>query len=288
MLPLEECGVTRHTSGMKNRVNAYRLAFVDLDDTLLGPDKTISPANLAAIHRLRANGVHVAVASGRHHKNITAMDEIGEQTWVLSSHGSVVRHEQTGEILLEMTMDPRLVAQVCDKARELGLSLIAYHRDGAFIEQATKWTDLYARNSGWAPQVMKLRDLPAAGFQKLLWSDEPERIQNLAPAIQAEFAGRLNVMVTNPELLEFLSSTANKAVGAQALTGKLGIRAEETLAFGDGNNDVELLRWAGVSVAMNHGRASARQAARFVSPVGVPEEAFARAVEVALGEMGGS
>ena len=270
---------------MKNRVNAYRMAFVDLDDTLLGPDKSISPANLAAIHRLRAGGVHVAVASGRHHKNITAIDEIGEQTWVLSSHGSVVRHEQTGEILLEMTMDRHLVSLVCALARELDLSLIAYHREGAFIEQTSVWTELYARNAGWNPKVAKFDDLPPLGFQKLLWSGEPNRIERLAPAIQAEFAGRLNVMVTNPELLEFLSFTANKAVGAQALTEKLGIRPEETLAFGDGNNDVELLAWAGMSVAMNHGRASARKAARLVSPDGTPEEAFARAVATAFGEI---
>lgn len=123
---------------MKNRAHAYRMAFVDLDDTLLAPDKTISRANLAAIGRLRASGVDVAVASGRHHKNITAIGEIGEQTWVLSSHGSVVRHEQTGEILLEMTMDRALVGKVRERAKELDFSVIAYHREGAFIEEASE------------------------------------------------------------------------------------------------------------------------------------------------------
>ena len=267
---------------MKNKHGLYRLAFVDLDDTLLGPDKRISRANLAAIDRLRVNGVQMAVASGRHHKNIAAMREIGEQTWVLSSHGSVVRHEQTGEVLLKMTMDPAVVVEICDRGRELGFSLIAYHNNGAYIERTSEWTNLYARNAGWEPQVTIFRDLPADGFQKVLWSDAPERVRLLAPAIQAEYSGRLNVMETNPELIEFLAPLANKAVGAQALTAMLGISPEETLAFGDGNNDVELLRWAGVSVAMNHGRASARLAARFVSPPGSPDDAFARAVEIAL------
>lgn len=280
---MEEYRKLKDDRDMMNRAHAYRMAFVDLDDTLLGPDKTISRANLAAIGRLRASGVHVAVASGRHHKNITAIGEIGEQTWVLSSHGSVVRHEQTGEILLEMTMDRGLVAEVRQRARELAVSLIAYHRDGAFIEEISEWTDLYTRNAGWAPQVVVFDDLPADGFQKLLWSAEPEKIQRLAPSIQAEFGSRLNVMVTNPELLEFLSPAANKAVGAKTLTQKLGVRPEETMAFGDGNNDVEILQWAGMSVAMNHGRPSARRAARLVSPEGAPEEAFARAVDLAIG-----
>ena len=284
MMPLEECGKHRDGDGMKqeNSRHPYRVAFVDLDDTLLGPDKRISPANLAAMDRLRSEGVQLTVASGRHHRNITAFEQIGEQAWILSSHGSVVRHEQTGEVLLEMTMDPQLVPLVCERARALGIGVIAYHRDGAYLEQSTAWTDLYAREAGWEPQRTDFRALAPLGFQKLIWADHPDRIAELAPVLKKEFATRLSVLVTNPELLEFFAPAANKAVGAETLTHKLGFAPEEALAFGDGNNDVELLRWAGLSVAMPHGRETARQAARFIAPSGPPENAFARAVELAF------
>jgi Cof subfamily protein (haloacid dehalogenase superfamily) len=261
----------------------YRLAFIDLDDTLLGPDKTISPDNLAALTRLRDAGVEIVVASGRHHKNITSINAIGQQGWVLSSHGSVVRHQQTGEILLEMTMNPDLAHELCHRARELGMSVIAYQREGAYIEEHSSWTDLYARQAGWEPQQQDFDHLDRNGFQKVIWSEEPNLIDEIAPAMMKELSDRLYVVETNPELLEFVALSSNKAVGAQALTRKLGIPAEQTLAFGDGNNDVELLKWAGLSVAMSHGRESARKAARFVSPAGPPESAFARAVDLALG-----
>ncbi len=268
---------------MEMRQHSYRVAFVDLDDTLLGPDKSISAENLEAIHRLREQGVLVAVASGRHHNNIRAFGDLGRQDWVLSSHGSVVRHEQTGEVLLELTLPPKDVARVCGLGRENEFDLVAYHRDGAYIERATAWTDYYAQKAGWNPKIADFRELPEEGFQKVIWTEEPERITQFAVGVKSEFAGRLNVMVTEPELLEFIAPTANKAVGAEALTRKLGIRADEALAFGDGNNDVELLRWAGMSVAMNHGRQTALSAARLVSPVGARESAFARAVSMALG-----
>ncbi|MEA3211095.1 MAG: hypothetical protein QOE70_4152 [Chthoniobacter sp.] len=258
----------------------YRLAFVDLDDTLLGPRKDIGRANLGALHRLRAAGVQIAIASGRHHNNITGLAQLGQKDWILSSHGSVVRHEQTREVLAEVNMTPSLVRHLCDRARELEFSVIVYHRDGAYIERDSKWTDLYAREAGWIPKRADFATLEATGIQKVLWSDHPDRIQQWAPALKEEFADRLNVLVTNPELLEFFSLTANKAIGAQTLARKLRIRCEETLAFGDGNNDVELLRWAGLSVAMNHGRETARRAARLVSPPGPPESAFARAVDL--------
>ena len=117
----------------------YKMAFIDLDDTLLGPDKVIGQANLRALQRLRRAGVQIAIASGRHHRNITAMDQIGEQQWVLSSHGSVVRHHATGEILAERNLDPSTARPLYTRGADLGFSVIVYHRDGAFIERDSEW-----------------------------------------------------------------------------------------------------------------------------------------------------
>ncbi len=265
-----------------NQDQPYRLAFVDLDDTLFGPDKQISPDNLGALARLRGAGVQIAFASGRHHFNITSLERVAARDWVLSSNGSMVRHQATGEVLSELTIPRDLAAHLFQRSRELGLTLLAYNREGAYVEQESDWTTLYARGAGWQPQRVDFSTLPPDGFLKVLWSDHPARIAQLAPAMQAEFAGRLNVLITNPELLEFFSPTANKAAGAQALISRLGLAPAQTLAFGDGNNDVELLQWAGLSVAMHHGRPAAHRAARFVSPPGPPESAFARAVDLAL------
>jgi Cof subfamily protein (haloacid dehalogenase superfamily) len=262
--------------------NPRRLAFIDLDGTLLGPDKNVSDENLRALGRLRAAGIQIVIASGRHHRNIKALDPIREAGWVLSSHGSVVRHEPTGELLLEMNLEPERFLELWERARKLGLSLIAYHRDGACVEQSSRWTELYARNSGWVPRVADLRCLTPDGFHKIIWSDDPVRIAAVASAIERDLLGRYQMVLNDPELLEFLAPGANKAAGAMALASRLEIDPAQTFAFGDGTNDVELLSWAGVSVAMAHGRESARLAARFISPPGPPESALARAVELAL------
>jgi len=87
---------------------------------------------------------------------------------------------------------------------------------------------------------------------------------------------------TEHEMLEFLHPATNKALAAEALAAKLGIEREAVLAFGDGNNDVPLLRWAGMSVAMAHGRESAKSAAKKVSPPGAPSTAVARSLEMLL------
>lgn len=264
-------------------MSRYRLAFIDLDDTLLGPTKAISPENLAALDRLRREGITVAIASGRHHRNITGIAAIGSQDWVLSSHGGVVRHEQTGEILVETTLPAEIAHELCERGRAEGFGLLVYHREGAYMERSTEWIELYARNAGWRPIVADFATLPEAGFQKVIWTERPARVDEWVASVKSEYGHRLNVLVTNPELLEFFPTNADKVHGAQALAAHLGVTPEETLAFGDGHNDVEMLRWAHGSVAMDHGREAARAAARHISPAGPPESAFARAVALVLG-----
>lgn len=264
---------------------SFRLAFVDMDDTLLGPDKRISPENLAALARLRAAGIKVVITSGRHHKNILSYREIGHFEWTISSQGAVVRNEQTGEVLLESLLDPKIALTLARRGQEQGFSILVYNRDGVFTEETTDWTNLYARKANWTPQLGSFADLAQTGLEKVFWSTEPARIAEIAPGLIAEFADRLYVVVTEPELVEFLNPGINKATGAEILAAHLGIAREETLAFGDGNNDVELLHWAGLSVAMRHGRDSARQAATFISPAdATPANAFARSVDLALSE----
>jgi Cof subfamily protein (haloacid dehalogenase superfamily) len=268
-----------------NAVAPKRLAFVDLDDTLLGPDKTISRENLAALEALRAAETEIVVASGRHHHNVQLFREIGNLRWIVSSQGGMVGHVQSGKSLREVTLAPELATEICEQGRRLGVSLLAYDREGARAEIPTKWTEFYAAKAGWQPRLGDFRNLPPGGFVKVLWSDEPKRIAQLAEELAPTVQGRFQMLITEPELLEFAAREATKAEGAAALTRHLGLRVEDTIAFGDGNNDVEILQWAGMSVAMAHGRPSARRAARFISPPGPPETAFARAVELVLQDL---
>lgn len=260
-----------------------RLAAIDLDDTLLGQDKKVSLGNRKALERLRAAGYEIIVASGRHHRNILSYEEqIGPLGWTISSQGAVVRHAGTEELLHEWTVPEEDALALYDFGRQAGYSLIVYHRDGVFAEAESEWTRLYAKRAGWQPQIANLARLAATGVQKVFFSQSAEEITGIVPEVERVFGERLYLVVTDAETLEFLSPRANKGSAADALSRKLGIGREDVVAFGDGNNDVELLSWAGSSVAMAHGRPSALRAARMISPPGPPETAFARGVDLLL------
>jgi len=265
-----------------NSTFPFRLAVFDMDDTLLGPDRQISPENLSALERLRSAGMEVVIASGRHHSNISEFEgALGFQGWVISAGGAVVRHAETQELLYEVTVPQELGLELFHRGRDLGISLLGYHRTGIFCDAPSEWIALYTRRTHQVP-IADIPGLIDTGLQKLIWTTARERIAQLTPVLQREYRGRLYVVNTEHEMLEFLSPQANKALATQALAVRLGIGREQVLAFGDGNNDVPLLEWAGMSFAMAHGRESAKRAAKKISPPGPPETAVARSLEILI------
>ena len=265
-----------------NSTLPYRLAVFDMDDTLLGPDKKLSNENRQALDRFRSAGVEVVLASGRFHDNICQFEEsLGFKGWIISAGGAVVRDSETNELLREVTLPEDLGLELFHRGQALGLTLIGYHRTGIFCDRYSEWTDLYIRRTAQIP----VADIPAligTGLQKLIWTTSAERISRLTPEMQHAYEGRLYVVSTEHEMLEFLSPQANKALAVQALAKRLSVTQEQVIAFGDGNNDVPLLQWAGMSFAMAHGRDTARHAAKKVSPPGAPGTAVARCVDLLL------
>lgn len=258
----------------------YRLAAIDVDGTLVGPDLTVSAANREAIHRLREAGMTILLASGRSHANILPFyHQLGVEGLVVSVHGAVVRDSNTGEYLLEEALAPAAVERITEEGRRLGVSILHYRRDGVVIEQTTRLTN-YEQSRNFEPQsqVSDLLSDPLAPVHKLVWLGEPKRIADLTAAAAIHFTGLANVTHTDPEYLEFTALAANKANGVATVVQQMGIESAEVLAFGDGNNDIPLLAWAGLGIAMPHASQGAKDVSSFVGPESAVEVALARAI----------
>src|ERR1700760_4142108 len=98
-------------------------------------------------------------------------------------------------------------------------------------------------------------------------------------SVAKEYAGRLDTVVTEPEFIEFTLPGVNKSSALAALAKHLHVSQAQTLAFGDGNNDVAMLKWAGLGIAMDHAKEGAKGAADVVAAAGDPATSFARAVD---------
>lgn len=264
----------------------YRLAASDLDGTLLGPRKKISAANAAAVRRLREAGARFILASGRRHQNSLRFHrQLGLDGLLISCAGALVKDPQTDETLHEVLIPAELADELVRAGDDAGYTVIYYHRDHLYATETNHWTALYESRVGERAERYpgSLRDLQGEAALKIVWYGEPSALRNLRPRLEKEYEGRLGILPTDPENLEFMAKDANKAAALAVSAKFYGVERAQTLAFGDGENDAPMLRWAGLGAAMDGGNQRAREVADLVSPSGPPEESFARAVTTVFG-----
>jgi hypothetical protein len=111
--------------------------------------------------------------------------------------------------------------------------------------------------------------------------EDPDVLDGLKERMLARFDGRLYISKSLPYFLEFASPDVTKAAGMEFLAEHLGFARERTLAFGDGENDIELVEWAGYGVAVANAHERVRKSADFVCP-SVDEEGVAQVLEAFL------
>jgi hydroxymethylpyrimidine pyrophosphatase-like HAD family hydrolase len=217
---------------------SYRLCAIDLDDTLLGPDHLLSARNDRAIRTVVSRGVTVVLASGRMFATtVRFAKQLDLDTPVISYNGALVKNPRTGEIWLQESVPPHLAALVLDYCRDQHLQLNYYLNDHLYTAEQTPWLDLYHRRTSAPFEIVSdfYTVLRNESPTKVIIVDAPETIDRLLPYFHQKFEGALYV---------------TKSKVAQ----RFGVTAAETVAFGDSWNDIPMLQWAGLGVAVGNAK----------------------------------
>lgn len=263
----------------------YRLAAIDIDDTLVGPDKEISEENHAAVRRLQEAGCRVVLASGREHFSMDIYQRrLGLDDFVVSSQGALVVHPGSGRQLWRQTLEPLLAVDLLTRGRAAGFEVLLCTDRGFVVASSSR----LARGGRSLDRTMRMQDgdldaLALDGPLKVLWYGAATDIVVHGQFMVEAFAGRAEVVITTPHLLEFNALGATKAAGLAAVARHYHIARADVLAFGDSHNDVPMLTWAGLGVAMPHALPEAQAASDVIAPPADPECALAVAIAALLG-----
>ena len=258
-----------------------KLAAIDLDGTLLGPNGQISDANRHALQRLQNAGVTVVLASGRHHLNMQRFGAAlpGVQ-WLVSCQGGELSDVPRTTTLHREFLAPDRAAQIVELGRASGFATLVYSVET--INTDSSWNtrlDFYAQLSGYSPRQLPATQLLEQPVFKVLWLGEPPSLDHAREALQGK-ALPVQTVRTHARILEFMPLEVSKASALKILAGHLHIKPSEVIAFGDGENDVPMFQWAGASVAMPHAWPAALRSATYTAAAGPEDSALARAVEL--------
>jgi len=235
----------------------YRLCAIDLDDTLLGPDHKLSQRNAEAIQRVVEAGIVVLIASGRMYAaSLPTALELHLDAPIICYNGAMVKHPFTGETWMEESVSPDAAGDLMDYCRQAGLQLNFYWHDLLYSAAYTSWLELYHKRTGAPLEVRSDFDTFLRGIAptKLIIVDAPERIDQLLPEMRDRYGDQLDVTKSNKEYLEFLPPGANKGSALAFVADRYGISSAESIAFGDSWNDLPMLRWAGLSIAVGNAK----------------------------------
>ncbi len=249
----------------------YRLLALDLDGTLTNSHRQITPRTTDALRQAQENGVRIVLASGRPAYGIAPYaDEIRLDKYggyIFSYNGGEIISWHSKEPLYKKTLDPEILPCLYQCAKNSGFPIITFHKEFVITENPE---DEYVQKEA-VLSVMTLKKvssfLQAVQFPtgKCMIAGEPSKLVNLEKEMHARLKGRVEVYRSEPYFLELVPKGTDKARSLAYLLKKLGISREETAACGDGFNDLSMIKYAGLGVAMRNAQETVRGHADYVT-----------------------
>ena len=253
-------------------MSEYGFLALDIDGTVVNSKKEISPVVKAEINRIQEAGVPVALVSGRPTKGIehiaAELDFDKYESYILAFNGGKIIECSSGKVVYNQTIPIALAKEVCKAAEEYNVPIVTYKDD---VILATEPDNKYTRIEAHLTH-MDVRGVESMEAEmdftpdKFLYVDEPERLEQLIPIMKERFEDRLNIFRSEPFFMEIVPMGIDKAKSLDRLLDRLGMDSTKLVACGDGFNDVSMVNFAGMGVAMGNACAETKSVANYIAP----------------------
>lgn len=238
---------------MKN----IRIIALDLDDTLLRSDLSISHRTRHAIKLTENAGVTVVLASGRipeameHPSRLLGLEK--RPGYLVSNNGALIQESHTSKTIHEAKLESSLALQICDLADAEGFALQLYQDDIMYVSRRNEYSNVDQRVTGLRQVLVEnFRAMVGAGCYKLIIPGDPKVLADVEKIIGTYLGTNITMFTSRPSFLEIMAGNTDKGAALAKIAGILGVGADEVLAIGDSMNDEAMIRWAGVGVAIGN------------------------------------
>jgi Cof subfamily protein (haloacid dehalogenase superfamily) len=247
------------------------MIVLDLDGTLTDRNKKITPRTKEALFELKRQGGIIVLASGRPTYGVMPLArelELHESGgYILSFNGGRIIDCRTGETVFARELPVSSNSRIIRMAKEHGVNILTYEDDLIITPNAG---DEYVEKESTINklEVKEIQDMEAYvqfPVVKFLMLDEGDYLAMVEPKVKAALGRDYSVYRSEPYFLEILPKGVDKAASLERLLMKLGMSREEMIACGDGYNDLSMIQYAGLGVAMENAVLPVRLAADYVT-----------------------
>jgi Cof subfamily protein (haloacid dehalogenase superfamily) len=265
-----------------------KLLVLDIDGTIAGKSNNLSPRVKEAIAATQAKGIQVAIATGRMYRSaLRFYQQIDSQLPLIAYQGAWIQDPNTGKVHRHVPIKREIAWELLNYFEkpqwqwDLPLSVHFYINDELYVREITKETQDYGDRSNITPiAVGDLRKTLQEPTKILALCDDANLIQKLLENVRQHYSTEeLYITTSVPTFFEATNPQVNKGIGVRYLAEDLmGLDRNNVMAIGDNFNDLEMLEYAGIGVAMGEAPEDVKQIADWVT-TGVEEDGAAVAIE---------
>ncbi|MEL7657907.1 MAG: Cof-type HAD-IIB family hydrolase [Bacillota bacterium] len=246
----------------------YKLVAIDLDDTLLNHEGIISEKNKAAILRAENAGVKVVIVSGRSYASTKQLiKELALPNLTVSLNGAYIQDPADDRLVAGFPIEKKITQEILKDLEPFDVHINFYNGEKVFCQGRTEQARFYSQMNNieidYVDSLTELSKTTQAG--KLLMSDDRQKLKQIRDLLQEKYGDQLNIVFSKPFFLEATDKNASKGSALLKVAEMYGIKPQEVIAIGDSENDLSMIRNAGLGVAVANAKERIKKEADFVT-----------------------
>jgi Cof subfamily protein (haloacid dehalogenase superfamily) len=254
----------------------YKLIFIDIDGTLLTSDHKISEGTLSAIKRVtQINQIPVILTTARPPQAVEKIySRLNLNSPVVCFNGALVLNKMGKRdfiILQSIAVDTKFLTTINNTAADYKMSVSYYKMEEWLSNRKEHWIKEEEQITGTKATILNM-DMQIQkwanqneGPHKILLMGESGQIDKIEPVLKKNTSNQLNIYKSKPTYLEIMSGPASKTSAITFLINKYDLTNKDVLAIGDNYNDIEMLRFAGMGVAMGNAPDQVKAHAKYIT-----------------------
>lgn len=243
-----------------------RLIATDLDGTLLNNEHKISDYNKKIISAVNEKGIKFILSTGRPTSAATKfLEDLNIETDMISFNGAMIT-DRKGNILYEDNLESHIGKELIEIAKKYKVYYQGFLGERWNLSDSkSKWLDFYISIAKINNYKLGFDNIKDFSFSKFMFIGENHILKEIAKEIDKKLKDKVYYTFSRPVYLEVHSPEVSKANALSFLLKKYNIERENIMAFGDNNNDIEMLELAKISVAVENAESIVKEKAKYIT-----------------------
>lgn len=248
-----------------------KILVLDIDGTLTTSDKRISAETKKRIMQIQEKGHMVMLASGRPTPGMMQYAKELElekySGYLLSFNGAKIINCRTGEIVYQRTLPNQVIPSLYRFAKDNDCGLLTYFGDHIVLgTRSDEYVEIESRINGMpVKRVYNFVEFVDFETIKCLMTAPPKKAEEYVKILQNKYKDIISVYRSEPHFIELMPKNVDKATSLDKMLQAVGLKKEDAICCGDGYNDISMIEYAGVGVAMKNAREEVKQVADYIT-----------------------